>query len=92
MDVKLIAAAGVYNFISRTKNQVILFHFICEVTGGSIKLEEDEISDCKWIKVSDLVTFENEDLREPNVIKQIIDNLLKENVHSMSVYNEQLIQ
>lgn len=44
------------------------------------------------IKVSDLVTFENEDLREPNVIKQIIDNLLKENVHSMSVYNEQLIQ
>ena len=92
LDVKLIAAAGVYNFISRTKNQVILFHFIGEVTGGSIKLEEDEISDCKWIKVSDLVTFENEDLREPNVIKQIIDNLLKENVHSMSVYNEQLIQ
>lgn len=92
LDVKLIAAASVYNFISRTKNQVILFHFIGEVTGGSIKLEEDEISDCKWIKVSDLVTFENEDLREPNVIKQIIDNLLKENVHSMSVYNEQLIQ
>ena len=92
LDVKLIAAAGVYNFISRTKNQVILFHFIGEVTGGSFKLEEDEISDSKWIKVSDLVTFENEDLREPNVIKQIIDNLLKENVHSMSVYNEQLIQ
>ncbi|MBU8681938.1 NUDIX domain-containing protein [Bacillus haynesii] len=92
LDVNLIAATGVYNFISSTKNQVILFHFIGEVTGGSLNLEEDEIVDSKWIKVNDLVTFKNEDLREPNVIKQIIDNLLKENLHSTSVYNEQLIK
>ncbi|MCY9270121.1 NUDIX hydrolase, partial [Bacillus licheniformis] len=81
-DVNLIATTGVYNFISSTNNQVILFHFIGEVTGGSLNLEEDEISDSKWITVNDLVTFKNEDLREPNVIKQIIDNLLKENLHS----------
>ncbi|MCY8402546.1 NUDIX hydrolase [Bacillus sonorensis] len=92
LDVNLIATTGIYNFISSTNNQVILFHFIGEVTGGSLNLEEDEISDSKWIKANDLVTFENEDLREPNVIKQIIDNLLKENLHSISVYNEQLIK
>ncbi|OMI26604.1 DNA mismatch repair protein MutT [Bacillus haynesii] len=92
LDVNLIAATGVYNFISSTKNQVILFHFIGEVTGGSLKLEEDEILDSKWIKVSDLATFENEDLREPNVIKQIIENLLRENLYSVSVYHEQLIK
>ncbi|MCY7816852.1 hypothetical protein MOB53_15295 [Bacillus haynesii] len=92
MDVNLIAATGVYNFISSTKNQVILFHFIGEVTGGSLNLEEDEILDSKWIQVNDLVTFENEDLREPNVIKQIIDNLLRENLYSISVYKEQLIK
>ncbi|MCY8569595.1 NUDIX hydrolase [Bacillus haynesii] len=92
LDVNLIAATGVYNFISSTKNQVILFHFIGEVTGGSLNLEEDEILDSKWIQVNDLVTFENEDLREPNVIKQIIDNLLRENLYSISVYKEQLIK
>ncbi|MDA4896182.1 NUDIX domain-containing protein, partial [Streptomyces sp. MS2A] len=30
-DVNLIATTGVYNFISSTNNQVILFHFIGEV-------------------------------------------------------------
>ncbi|MCT4480663.1 DNA mismatch repair protein MutT, partial [Peribacillus frigoritolerans] len=81
---------GVYNFISSTNNQVILFHFTGEVNGGSLNLEEDEILDSRWIKVNDLVKFDNEELREPRVLKQIIDNLLKERVHSISIYNEQL--
>lgn len=87
MDIKLIGTTGVYNFISSTDNQVILFHFIGKVTGGSLNLEEDEISDSKWISVNDLLEIKNENLREPSVIKQIIDNLLKENLHSISVFN-----
>lgn len=92
LDVKLIGTTGVYNFISSTKNQVILFHFVGEITGGFLNLEEDEISDSKWIKVNELVTFENKDLREPSVLKQIINNLLQEKIHPISVYNEQLIK
>ncbi|MBT2636583.1 NUDIX hydrolase [Bacillus sp. ISL-39] len=92
LDVKLIGTTGVYNFISSTNSQIILFHFIGVITGGALYLEEDEISDSKWIKVSDFVTFDNKDLREPIVIKQILDNLLKEKLHSISMYNEQLFK
>jgi 8-oxo-dGTP diphosphatase len=92
LDLKLIGTTGVYNFISNTNNQVILFHFIGEVTGGTLNLEEDEITDSKWIKVNDLLASENEDLREPHVIKQIIDNILEENIYSISVFNEQLFK
>ncbi|MED4015203.1 NUDIX hydrolase [Sutcliffiella cohnii] len=92
LEVKLIGTTGVYNFISNTNDQVILFHFIGEVTGGFLNLAEGEVSDSKWINVNELVTFENEDLREPSVIKQIVDNLLKENIHSISLYNKQLIK
>ncbi|MDF2066705.1 NUDIX domain-containing protein [Bacillus sp. Cr_A10] len=92
LDVKLIGTTGVYNFISSTNNQVILFHFIGEVTGGSINLEEDEISESKWIKVSDLVKFEDEYLREPLVLKQIINNLLKKNLYPLNIYNEQVCE
>lgn len=53
-DVKLSGTTGVYNFVSNTNNQVILFHFTGKVTGGSLNLEEDEIVDSKWIKVSEL--------------------------------------
>jgi 8-oxo-dGTP diphosphatase len=92
LDIKLIGTTGVYNFISSTDNQVIKFHFIGEVTGGTLNLEEDEIIDSKWIKVNDLLAFENQSLREPHVIKQIIDNLLEENIYSISVFNEQLFK
>jgi 8-oxo-dGTP diphosphatase len=90
LEVKLIGTTGVYNFISSTNNQVILFHFIGEITGGSINLEEEEITESKWIELNELEKFENEDLREPSLLKQIINNLLKENVHSVNMYNEQL--
>lgn len=90
-DVKLIGTTGVYNFVSSTNNQVILLHFVGEITGGSLNLEKDVISDSKWIKVNELETFENKDIREPRVIRQIINNLLQEKIHPINVYNEQLI-
>ncbi|PFA69220.1 DNA mismatch repair protein MutT [Bacillus sp. AFS015802] len=90
LDVKLIGMTGVYNFTSNTNNQVILFHFIGEVTGGTLTLEEDEITDSRWIKTNDLLAFEKEDLREPHVLIQIINNLLEENIYPISVMNEQL--
>ncbi|KPL61014.1 NUDIX hydrolase [Rossellomorea vietnamensis] len=92
LDVKLIGTTGVYNFTSNTNNQVIMFHFIGEVTGGSLKLEEDEITDSRWIKTNDLLAFEKEDLREPHVLRQIINNLLEENIYSIGVINEQLFK
>lgn len=89
-DVNLIGTTGIYNFISSSNDQVILFHFIGEVTGGSLNLEEEDIVDSKWITTDELVTFEKEDLRDPNALKQIIDNLLKESYHSISMFNKQL--
>lgn len=89
-DVKLNGTTGVYNFVSSTNNQVILFHFTGEVTGGLLNLEEEEISDSRWVKVSDLVKFDDGELREPSVLKQIINNLLKEELHPISIYNKQL--
>lgn len=86
-DIRLKDTTGVYNFISNTNNQVILFHFTGEVTGGCLNLEEDEISDSKWVKVNDLRIFDDEDLREPRVLKKIIDNLLNGKLHSIHLFN-----
>ncbi|WP_066074734.1 NUDIX hydrolase [Neobacillus soli] len=89
-EVKLTGTTGVYNFISNSNDQVILFHFIGEIIGGSLKIEEDEIIGSKWIKVSDLIKFDINDLRESCVIRQIVDKLLNQNVYSMTLFNEQL--
>ncbi|MEC0345432.1 NUDIX hydrolase [Peribacillus frigoritolerans] len=89
-DVKLNNTTGIYNFISSTNDQVILFHFTGEVTGGLLNLEEDEILDSKWIKLNDLMKFDNKEIREASVLKKIVDNLLKENLYSISIYSENL--
>jgi 8-oxo-dGTP diphosphatase len=90
-DIKLKGTTGLYNFISSTNNQVILFHFIGEIIGGSLNLVEDGIVDSKWVKVNELVKFEDKDLREASVLKQIINNLLNEDIHSIKLYNKQII-
>lgn len=89
-DVKLTGTTGIYNFNSSSNNQVILFHFTGEITGGSLKLEEAEIIDSKWIEVSELKKFDNAELRESSVIRQIVEKLINQKVHSITVFNEQL--
>jgi 8-oxo-dGTP diphosphatase len=87
-DVELTSTTGVYNFVSSAGNQVILFHFTGEVTGGSLNIEEDEIIDNKWMKVSHLVNFDNEELRDPSVIKQIVNSLLDKNFYSINIFKD----
>ncbi|MDM5186220.1 NUDIX hydrolase [Bacillus sp. DX4.1] len=91
LEVNLQYTTGVYNFISASNDQVILFHFRGEIIGGSIKLEEDEIVDYKWIQLSELINIENKVLRNADVNKQIINNLLHNNLYSISIFNKQLV-
>ncbi|WP_102272078.1 NUDIX hydrolase [Cytobacillus massiliigabonensis] len=90
LDVELTNTTGVYNFISSSQDQVIMFHFTGEVIGGSIKLE-DGIIDNNWVKVSDLVKFKDDELRNPHVIKQIANCLLNKSFHPMNVFHKQII-
>ncbi|WJY27539.1 NUDIX domain-containing protein [Sporosarcina trichiuri] len=38
LDVKLRSSTGVYNFVSDSGDQGILFHFVGEMVGGSVRL------------------------------------------------------
>ncbi|QCJ41416.1 NUDIX domain-containing protein [Bacillus sp. S3] len=89
-DVKLTGTTGVYNFISSSNDQVILFHFTGEIIGGSLKLEEDEIIASRWIKVPELIDFNHSELREASVIGQIVDRLISKRTHSITVFNEKI--
>jgi 8-oxo-dGTP diphosphatase len=90
LDVELTNTTGIYNFVSSSGNQVILFHFTGEITGGSLHLEEKEIIDCGWFKVIDLQNFNAIELREADVIKQIANNLIEKNFHSINLFNQQI--
>ncbi|MFB4166844.1 NUDIX hydrolase [Virgibacillus sp. JSM 102003] len=90
LDVECTYTTGIYNFISSSQDQVIMFHFIGQVTGGSIYLEEDEIIDSAWVKVNDLVKFNDDELRNPGVINQIANSLVNKSYHPINVFQKQI--
>jgi 8-oxo-dGTP diphosphatase len=85
-DVELISTTGIYNFISSSNDQVIMFHFLAEVTGGFLKLDETEILDCRWVTQAELKNFDSNNFRESSITKQILKQLEKEEFYSMSIY------
>ncbi|MFL0375910.1 NUDIX domain-containing protein [Paenibacillus amylolyticus] len=89
-DVKLTATTGIYNFISSTNHQVILFHFIGEIIGGSLQLDTTEIIDSKWIAPTDLLIPDLLELRDKGVIKQITENLISQKEYSLALFNRYL--
>jgi 8-oxo-dGTP diphosphatase len=89
-EVLLTSTTGVYHFISNTNHQVILFHFIGEIIGGSLKLQEDEILDYKWLSLKEINGIEKGDLREPVLMDRILDSLREKRFYPLSVFNELL--
>ncbi|MGD0032309.1 NUDIX domain-containing protein [Paenibacillus illinoisensis] len=89
-DVKLTATTGIYNFMSSTNHQVILFHFIGEIIGGSLQLDKAEIIDSKWIAPADLLIPDFLELRDKEVIKRITQNLISQKEYSLSLFNSSL--
>lgn len=89
-DVKLTATTGIYNFMSSTNHQVILFHFIGEIIGGSLLLDKAEIIDSKWIAPADLLIPDFLELRDKEVIQRITQNLISQKEYSLTLFNSSL--
>ncbi|RAV22994.1 NUDIX hydrolase [Paenibacillus contaminans] len=89
-DIELTGTTGIYNFISDTNNQVIMFHFIGEIVGGILQIDGSEIMDCKWITASELLIPGLIELRDAGVIKQITNNLLNGKQYSLSLFHPQM--
>ncbi|GKU79149.1 NUDIX hydrolase [Paenibacillus sp. L3-i20] len=88
-DVKLTSTTGVYNFISSLGNHIILFHFIAQITGGTLMLEEG-IIEGKWFTLSELLNLDETEFRDHQALKEIINNLSNEVFLPLQIYNVQL--
>jgi 8-oxo-dGTP diphosphatase len=87
-QVRLTGTTGVYNFISSTNNQVILFHFTGEMFGGALELHEDEIIDARWATLEEILNYDDSELRDGSLIRQIANRLLKKEINSLDIFSE----
>ncbi|MBM7836926.1 8-oxo-dGTP pyrophosphatase MutT (NUDIX family) [Alkalihalobacillus xiaoxiensis] len=87
LAVKLMSTTGVYQFQSNTNDQVILFHFMAEVVGGELSFSEEEIIEGKWFRINELSRLEKDELREPTVLTQIINNVVNGKTHTIDLFH-----
>ncbi|WP_370224272.1 NUDIX hydrolase [Cytobacillus sp.] len=90
LDVNLTHTTGIYNFISSTNHQVILFHFIAQIRGGFLHLQEEEIADSTWVNLSNLNSLKDEELRDAKVIRQIHDAVKADKLYPLELFQTKL--
>jgi 8-oxo-dGTP diphosphatase len=92
LDVNLINTTGIYNFLSDSNDQVILFHFIGEIVGGELRIDEEEIIESKWVTLDEIRKLTNKELRNSMVMKQIVDALISQKSYPITIFKEQLFK
>ncbi|WP_433957248.1 NUDIX hydrolase [Cytobacillus horneckiae] len=91
LDVQLIETSGVYNFVSDSNNQVILFHFVGRAYDDSVLLLEEGVVDYKWMKLSELECFMvSNPFRNSAAIKQIARRMLNKEFFPLALFSEQI--
>ncbi|MDF2036096.1 NUDIX hydrolase [Cytobacillus oceanisediminis] len=90
LDVNLTHTTGIYNFISSTDHQVILFHFIAQIRGGFLNLQEEEIADSTWVNLSNLNNLKDEELRDAKVIRQILNAVKADKLYPLELFQTKL--
>ncbi|PLR70883.1 DNA mismatch repair protein MutT [Bacillus sp. UMB0728] len=86
LDIKIAESAGIFQFTSRTGHPILLFQFLAEFAGGSIKLENG-MTEYKWMTAQEILSMDDNGLREPGVIKQIARSILKQSYIPLSFFH-----
>ncbi|WP_366161854.1 NUDIX domain-containing protein [Bacillus infantis] len=85
LNIEILESAGFFQFTSRTGHPVFMFHFIAEIAGGSIELEEG-MTEYSWFTVREILDMDESMLREPGVIRQIANSILQHKSFPLSFF------
>jgi 8-oxo-dGTP diphosphatase len=69
LDVEMVK---MFNISAVHELDSFILGFACKYKGGEIKLQEDEIGDCKWVKLEDLANFNLTFEHMPVLIKEAL--------------------
>jgi len=86
-EAELTGTSGVYHFFSSLNHHVIMFHFTGQVVGGSPQWATDEIKDGRWVSLSDIFEDHRMVFRDPELMRQIVENLKNGVSHPLTLFN-----
>lgn len=88
--ISISGLLGVYNFISITNDQVIMFCYIGEVVGGSLRYDNNEIINVKWLSFDEIAELSDSKLRAHTLIRKIISDLKNKSTLPLDIVNDMI--
>ncbi|MCB2342503.1 NUDIX hydrolase [Clostridium estertheticum] len=81
---------GIYNFLSVTNDQVIMFCYVGQVASGILKYDNNEIINAKWLSIDEISKLSNDKLRSYRLIRKIVDDLRNKSTLSLDIINDMI--
>lgn len=88
--ISISGLLGVYNFISINNDQVIMFCYIGEVVGGSLRYDNNEIINAKWLSFDEIAELSDSKLRTHTLIRKIISDLKNKSMLPLDIVNDMI--
>lgn len=88
--ISISGLLGVYNFISINDDQVIMFCYIGEVVGGSLRYDNNEIINVKWLSFDEIAELSDNKLRTHTLIRKIISDLKNKSTLPLDIVNDMI--
>lgn len=88
--ISISGLLGVYNFISINNDQVIMFCYIGEVVGGSLRYDNNEIINVKWLSFGEIAELSDNKLRTHTLIRKIISDLKNKSTLPLDIVNDMI--
>lgn len=88
--ISISGLLGVYNFISINNDQVIMFCYIGEVVGGSLRYDNNEIINVKWLSFDEIAELSDNKLRTYTLIRKIISDLKNKSTLPLDIVNDMI--
>lgn len=79
---------GIYNFVSETDTQIIMFCFTGDVVGGDLKFDNEEIVNAKWFSLDEISILRDDELRNGKLIRKIIKDINNKCTVSLDVIHD----
>lgn len=88
--VTILGLTGIYNFVSETNTQVIMFNFIGKIVEGDLKYDNEEIINAKWFSIDEICQLNDKELRNCRLIRNIINDLEDKCIVPLDAINDLL--
>jgi ADP-ribose pyrophosphatase YjhB (NUDIX family) len=81
---------GLYNYISKTQKQCIRINFIGNIESGKLKIDGEEILDANWFSFDELKAMDDDKLRSPNVLRQVLKDTESGKNYPLDILDEEM--